>query len=103
VISPPLQMAQSCTSAENSGHVSAQWSDRRCRCPQQRRVHLHTRHPWAEAFAIRDGAIVAVGSDAEVGRWIGGETHIVDAGAATIMPGVVDVHTHVGFGGQAAA
>jgi predicted amidohydrolase YtcJ len=59
--------------------------------------------PWAQAFAVRDGKIVAVGSDTDVEPLAGPDTRIVDAAGAMVMPGLVDVHSHVGFGGQAAA
>lgn len=59
--------------------------------------------PWAEAVAVRDGKIAAVGSATEVEDLAGPQTRVVDATGGMVMPGVVDVHSHVGFGGQAAA
>jgi predicted amidohydrolase YtcJ len=64
---------------------------------------LDAARPWAEAFAVRDGKVVAVGSDADVEALAGPQTRIVDTGGAMVMPGLVDVHSHLGFGGQAAA
>jgi predicted amidohydrolase YtcJ len=64
---------------------------------------LDPAQPWAEAFAVRDGRIVAVGPEVEVAALTGPGTHIVDAAGSTVLPGLVDVHSHLGFGGQAAA
>jgi predicted amidohydrolase YtcJ len=67
-------------------------------------VHtLDAARPRAEAFAVRDGRIVALGRGADIQAHIGPGTQVVDAEGATVMPGLVDVHTHVGFAGQAAA
>ncbi len=49
--------------------------------------------PEAEAVAVRDGLIVAVGSAAEA-REAAGSAEVVDAGGATIVPGLVDSHIH---------
>src|SRR5689334_15980771 len=49
--------------------------------------------PEAEAVAVRDGLIVAVGSAAEA-REAAGSAEIVDAGGATVVPGLVDAHIH---------
>src|SRR4051794_3451979 len=49
--------------------------------------------PEAAAVAIRDGLIVAVGSAAEA-REAAGCAEIVDAGGATVVPGLVDSHIH---------
>ncbi|HEX3781215.1 MAG TPA: amidohydrolase family protein [Pseudonocardiaceae bacterium] len=71
-----------------------------------RNANVHTLDPAlprARAFAIRDGRIVAVGADADVDDLIGTDTHVVDAAGELVMPGLVDVHSHVGFGGQQSA
>jgi hypothetical protein len=64
---------------------------------------LDPARPWAEAFAVRDGKVVAVGDEADVGALTGAQTRVVSAGGGMVMPGLIDVHSHVGFGGQAAA
>ena len=51
--------------------------------------------PWAEAVAIRDGAFVAVGSNADVAAVTGEGTNIVDLGGRMAMPRLVDVHNHL--------
>jgi predicted amidohydrolase YtcJ len=59
-------------------------------------VHtLAAGHPTAEAFAIRDERFVAVGTSAEVLRWRGPSTRVLDAQNRTIVPGLQDAHGHV--------
>lgn len=55
--------------------------------------------PLAEAFAVRDGRIVFVGSRQEASALKGSSTRMLDAGGKTIIPGMVDAHAH--FGGLA--
>ena len=50
--------------------------------------------PWAQAVAIRDGKIVAVGSSDELAKYRGARTRVVDAGKRLIMPGFFDSHIH---------
>ena len=49
---------------------------------------------WAEAAAIRDGRIVAVGDDDELSAYVGAETRIVDLQGRMAMPGIHDSHVH---------
>lgn len=51
------------------------------------------------SVAVSDGKITAVGSKADVAPLIGKETKILDAAGKIVMPGFVDCHTHVVFGG----
>ncbi|MDH4109525.1 MAG: amidohydrolase [Gammaproteobacteria bacterium] len=51
--------------------------------------------PDAEAVAVKDGDIVFVGSTAEALRIKGEATRVVDLAGATVLPGLVDSHTHV--------
>lgn len=56
---------------------------------------------WASAIAVRSGRIIAIGDEAAVKPHVGSETKIVDLGGRMVMPGIVDVHTHMMMGGQA--
>jgi predicted amidohydrolase YtcJ len=50
--------------------------------------------PWAEAIAIRDGRILAVGSTKDISRHKGKETKVIDAGGRLVLPGIADSHVH---------
>ncbi len=50
--------------------------------------------PWAEAVAVADGRIVAVGSDDEVAPLIGADTRVVDLEGKMLLPGFGDSHVH---------
>jgi predicted amidohydrolase YtcJ len=61
------------------------------------RAHVVTVNPkftTAEAVAVRDGRIVAVGSDADVLMLKGPRTRVIDAGGKTVLPGLYDSHVH---------
>ncbi len=51
--------------------------------------------PWAEALAVRDGAIAAVGPVEEVMRLRGPSTRVVDRPDAFAIPGLIDAHGHM--------
>jgi predicted amidohydrolase YtcJ len=53
----------------------------------------------AEAVAMRDGRILAVGSNAEIKRLVGPQTRIVDAGGRSVVPGFVDSDGDNAFAG----
>lgn len=53
----------------------------------------------AEAVAIKDGRIIAVGSTDEVMAHKGDDTQLVDLDGRTLLPGFVDSHGHVAMGG----
>jgi predicted amidohydrolase YtcJ len=48
----------------------------------------------AEALAVRDGVIVAVGTEAQVMALRGSKTEVVELGGKTLMPGFVGAHEH---------
>ena len=53
-------------------------------------------NPGAEAFAIKDGRIVAVGSNSMIRALVKRRTQTYDAQRMTILPGFVDCHNHAG-------
>lgn len=59
---------------------------------------VEDRQPWAEAVAIKDGKIVAVGSGASVGKLRGAATRTVDLGGRLVLPAFGDAHVHPLFG-----
>ena len=56
--------------------------------------------PRAEAVAVRDGRIVAVGDGATVAALRGPDTRGVDAAGGTVLPGFIEAHMHL-FSGAA--
>ena len=55
---------------------------------------------WAQALAIKDGKILAVGLEKDVLPLRGEATTVLDLGGRMVMPGIVDVHTHYEIGGH---
>lgn len=51
--------------------------------------------PAADALAIRDGHITAIGPTPEIERLSGSGTRVLDAGGATVTPGLCDAHVHL--------
>jgi len=51
--------------------------------------------PWAEAVAITGDRIVAVGTTAEIRRYTGEQTRVLNLGGAFVSPGFNDAHVHV--------
>lgn len=62
-------------------------------------VTLDTEGRVASAIAIREGQVLAVGSDADVQQYQAGATRVVDLGGRTVIPGLNDSHIHVIRGG----
>lgn len=54
-----------------------------------------TARPWAEAVAVTDGRIAAVGAAEEIGQLAVPETRTLDLGGRLVVPGLVDAHEHV--------
>ncbi len=55
--------------------------------------------PWAQAVAIADGKIVAVGTNGEMEAYRGAKTRVVDVGGRLVLPAFGDAHVHPLFGG----
>jgi len=52
------------------------------------------KRPTAEALAVADGRIVAVGTRADIAGYIGADTQTIDLGDGCVMPGFVEAHGH---------
>lgn len=52
--------------------------------------------PRAEAFAIKDGRFLAVGSNADIRNLQSARTQVIDAAKMTVLPGFIDAHCHPG-------
>ena len=50
--------------------------------------------PRAEAFAVKDGRFLAVGSNADIRNLATARTRVIDAARYTVLPGFIDCHCH---------
>lgn len=57
--------------------------------------------PMAEAIAVRDGRILAVGSRADIAPFAGSDTQTIALDGAILMPGFIEPHGHPLFTGFA--
>jgi predicted amidohydrolase YtcJ len=57
-------------------------------------VTVDPKFSLAQAVAVKDGRILAVGDDAAVLRLKGLKTHLIDAAGRTVLPGLYDSHVH---------
>jgi predicted amidohydrolase YtcJ len=65
------------------------------------RVHtLDPARPFADAVAVKDGAIAAVGTTADIAAWRGASTTVHDLEGATLTPGLTDGHMHPVLGAE---
>jgi predicted amidohydrolase YtcJ len=60
---------------------------------------VNPKQPEAVALAVLNGRFVAVGTEAEVMRWQGPHTRIIDAKGNRLLPGFNDAHVHFSDGG----
>jgi predicted amidohydrolase YtcJ len=87
----PLALAQ--TSASGSADVILRGGEI---------VTINDRQPKAEAVALKNGAILAVGDDKAVLKLKGANTKVINLAGKTLMPGFIDGHAHaMQFGAQA--
>jgi predicted amidohydrolase YtcJ len=57
-------------------------------------VTLDAALPLAEALAVRDGKIIAVGRSADIRALAGAGTQVIDLAGHTVIPGLIDSHMH---------
>lgn len=57
-------------------------------------ITLDSKSKIAEAIAIRDGKILAVGSNAEMKPFQGEQTKVVSLEGKTVIPGLIESHVH---------
>ena len=61
---------------------------------QAKVVTVDSKFSIAEAFAVRDGRIVAVGTNDEILKLAGSATQKLELGGQTVIPGLCDSHVH---------
>ncbi|MEZ4595272.1 MAG: amidohydrolase family protein, partial [Chloroflexota bacterium] len=62
------------------------------------RIHtLNPQQPTATAVAIRDGKVLAVGSDDDIKPLLAAGGELVNLNGRTVTPGLVDAHVHFQF------
>jgi predicted amidohydrolase YtcJ len=61
---------------------------------------VDARDSIVQALAVRDGKIVAVGTDREILRLAGAATKRIDLHGRTATPGLIDSHAHIAQGGE---
>ena len=57
-------------------------------------ITLDDRTPVAQALAARGGSIVAVGTNADVARFVGPSTQVIELGGQVAVPGLIEGHGH---------
>lgn len=57
-------------------------------------ITVNRNQPRAQAFAVLSGHFIAVGNTANVARFIGPKTKVLDLAGQTITPGFIDCHMH---------
>ncbi len=60
---------------------------------------VNPKEPTAQALAIADGRLIAVGSNTEILRLATARTKKIDVGFKTVLPGFIDAHTHPAYSG----
>jgi len=62
-------------------------------------VALDAKERTVEALAIREGKVLAVGTDAEIKKLAGKDTRIIALDGKTVLPGLIESHCHaIGVG-----
>jgi predicted amidohydrolase YtcJ len=61
---------------------------------------IYSRGQWAQAMAIKNGVILAVGDEASVAEYKTPTTRVTDLRGATVLPGLHDMHVHPLMAGQ---
>jgi len=59
--------------------------------------------PFAQSIAVKGGKILAVGTSAEIKKFIGPSTKVLDVKGKLVIPGLIDAHTHFSQGGRSLA
>jgi predicted amidohydrolase YtcJ len=55
---------------------------------------MNPKQEWAESLAIQDGRLVYVGSDAEIPKYVGSKTKVLELSNRLVLPSFIDSHVH---------
>ncbi|WP_162578819.1 amidohydrolase [Variovorax sp. PBS-H4] len=58
-------------------------------------ITVDQRFSIAQAIAVKDGKFVAVGTSEEIRKYVGSGTRVVDLQGKTVIPGLMDSHSHM--------
>jgi len=61
-------------------------------------ITMDSLNPSAQAIAIQGKWIMAVGTDAQILSLKGAATHLLDLRGLTVLPGLIDMHSHRMYG-----
>lgn len=56
---------------------------------------VNPKEPWAQAMAVREGKVIAEGSNKEIAAYQGLSTKVIDAKEHMALPGFMDSHVHI--------
>jgi hypothetical protein len=57
-------------------------------------ITVDPRFTVAQAISVKDGRILAVGTNSQILKTRSGATNVIDLGGKTILPGLIDSHVH---------
>ena len=57
-------------------------------------ITINSQNTIAQAIAVRNGRILAIGSSREVNGFSGPRTKVINLGGRTVIPGLIDSHIH---------
>ena len=55
------------------------------------------KHPEVQAVAVKDGKILALGTNKEIKKYIGSSTRVLNVRRKLVIPGFIDAHCHIGL------
>ena len=57
-------------------------------------ISVDSRKSQYQGLAIKQGKVLALGSDEEITQYVGANTHIIELGGRTAIPGLIEGHGH---------
>ena len=78
-----------------SGHLSSRSRTADLLLLNAHIVTMDRTRPTAQAMAIQGDRIVWLGENEEAQRLFSGTSRIIDLHGATVLPGIIDAHTHL--------